>query len=61
MTKLEALKTAFERINIEKGKKTKMKIGRKDENEMMEPGKKKERQGKQQKKIKKELKKKKLI
>ena len=60
MTKLEALKTAFERINIEKGKKTKDEIGRKDENEMMEPGKKKEKTGKTTKKDKKGIKEKEI-
>jgi len=43
MTKLEALKTAFERINIEKGKKTKDEIDKKEEDEMIDPGKKKEK------------------
>jgi len=61
MTKLEALKTAFERINIEKDKKTKDEIDGKDDDEMIDPGKKKEKTDKTKKKIKKMLKKKKLI
>jgi hypothetical protein len=43
MTKLEALKTAFERINIEKGKNTKDEIDGKEDDEMIDPGKKKEK------------------
>jgi hypothetical protein len=41
MTKLEALKTAFERINIEKGKTTNNELDKKEDDEMIDPGKKK--------------------
>ena len=44
MTKLEALKSVFERINVEKGK-TKDEIDKKEEDEMIDPGKKKEKTG----------------
>jgi len=54
MTKLEALKKALEQINIEKGKTTKNKLDEKDDDEMIDPGKKKEKIGETKKKQKKE-------
>ena len=53
MTKLEALKKAFEQINIEKGKTTKDEIDKKEEDETIDPGKKKEKTGQTKKKDKK--------
>jgi hypothetical protein len=53
MTKLEALKKAFEQINIEKGKTTKDEIDKKEEDETIDPGKKKEKTGQTNKKDKK--------
>ena len=60
MTKLEALKKAFEQINIEKGKKTKDEIDKKEEDEMIDPGKKKEKTGQTKKKDKTEIKEKEI-
>ena len=60
MTKLEALKTAFERIDIEKGKKTKDEIDGKDDDEIIDPGKKKEKTGETKKKDKKDVKEKEI-
>ena len=60
MTKLEALKTEFERINIEKGKKTKDEIDKKDDDETIDPGKKKEKTGETKKKDKTEIKEKEI-
>ena len=60
MTKLEALKKAFEQINIEKGKQTKDEIDGKGEDEMIDPGKKKEKTGETKKKDKKDVKKKEI-
>ena len=60
MTKLEALKTAFKRINIEKSKKTKDEIDRKEEDEMIEPGKNREKTGETKKKNKKDVKEKEI-
>ena len=64
MTKLEALKTAFERINIEKGKNTKKEEeegeGEGEEGEKIDPGKKKEKTGKTKKKDKKGVKEKEI-
>ena len=59
MTKLEALKKAFEQINIEKGKTIKDEIDKIEENEMIDSGKKKEKTG-QKKKDKKESKEKEI-
>ena len=53
MTKLEALKKAFEQINIEKGKTTKDEIDKKEEDETIDPGKKKEKTGQTKKNDKK--------
>jgi hypothetical protein len=60
MTKLETLKTAFERINIEKGKKTKDEIDGKDDNEMIEPGKNKEKTSQKKKNDKNDVKEKEI-
>ena len=60
MTKLEALKKAFEQINIEKGKKTKDEIDKKEKDEMIDPGKKKEKTGQTKKKDKTENKEKEI-
>ena len=60
MTKLEALKTAFERINIEKNKKTKDEIDGKDDDEMIDPGKKKEKMTPNKKGDKKDVKEKEI-
>jgi len=60
MSKLEALKKAFERINIEKGKKTKDEIDGKDDDEIIDPGKKKEKTGETKKKDKKDVKEKEI-
>ena len=60
MTKLEALKKAFEQINIEKGKTTKDEIDKKEEDEMIDPGKKKEKTGQTKKKDKTEIKEKEI-
>ncbi len=60
MTRLEALKKAFEQINIEKSKRTKDEIDGKDEDEMFEPGKNKEKLTPIKKKDKKEGKKKEI-
>ena len=58
MTKLEALKKAFEKINIDKKKKTKDEIDEMDDDddEMMNPGKKKENTDEKKKKDKKDTK-----
>ncbi len=64
MTKLEALKIAFERINIEKGKNTKKEEeegGEEgEEEEKIDPGKKKEKTGETKKKDKKGVKEKEI-
>lgn len=60
MNKLEALKKAFEQINIEKDKKKKDVIDEKEEDEMLDPGKKKEKTGQIKKKDKKESKEKEI-
>jgi hypothetical protein len=60
MTKLEALKKAFEQINIEKNKKKKDEIDGKEDDEMIEPGKKKEKLVPNKKKDKKESKEKEI-
>ena len=60
MKKLEALKKAFEQINIEKGKTTKDEIDKKEEDEMIDPGKKKEKTGQTKKKDKTEIKEKEI-
>jgi len=60
MSKLEALKKAFERINIEKGKKTKDEIDGKDDDEMIDPGKKKEKLTPNKKREKKDVKEKEI-
>ena len=57
MTKLEALKPAFERINIEKGKKTKDEIDGKDDDEIIDPKKNKEKLRPNKKRDKKDVKK----
>ena len=61
MTKLEALKKAFEQINIEKGKTTKDEIDKKEEDEMIDLERRKKKRVKQRKRIKQKLKKRKLI
>ena len=60
ITKLELLKPAFEQINIEKGKKTKDQIDGKEDDEMIDPGKKKEKTGKTKGKDKKDVKEKEI-
>jgi hypothetical protein len=60
MTKLEALKKAFERINIEKGKTMKDEIDKKEEDELIDPGKNKEKTGQTKKKDKPEIKEKEI-
>ena len=60
MTKLEALKKAFEKINIDKNKKTKDIIDEKDDDEMIDPGKKKEKTGQTKKKYKNDVKEKEI-
>ena len=60
MTKLEALKKAFEQINIEKGKTTKDEIDGKNDDEMIDPGKKKEKMGQPTKRDKTEIKEKEI-
>lgn len=60
MKKLEALKKAFEQINIEKSKNTKDEIDGKDDDEMIEPGKKKENTGETKKKDTKDVKEKEI-
>ena len=60
MTKLEVLKTAFERINIEKGKRTNDEIDGKDDDEIIDSGKKKEKPGQPKKKDKTESKEKEI-
>ena len=60
MAKLEALKTAFERINIEKGKKTKDEIDGKEDDEMIDSGKKREKLSPNKKKDKKDVKEKEI-
>jgi len=55
MARLEEMKKAFQEINIEKNKKTKDEIDAKEEDEMIDPGKKKEKIGKTTKKDKKKI------
>lgn len=55
MTKLESLKTTFESIHIEKDKIAKDEIDGKDDNEIIDPGKKKEKTGETKKKNKNEI------
>jgi len=55
MPKLEALKNAFAQINIDKNEKKKDEIVKNEDDEMIDPGKKKEKMG-QQKKKEKEMK-----
>ena len=56
MTKLEALKPVFQQINVDKSKKTKDEIVNKEEDDVFDPGKHKEKIGETNKKDKKSIK-----
>jgi hypothetical protein len=60
MKKLEALKTVFEQIDIEKGKNKKDEINGKEDDEKIDPGKKKEKTGETKKPDKKDVKEKEI-
>ena len=55
MTKLEALKPVFQQINVDKSKKTKDEIVKYEEDDVMDPGKHKEKIGETKKKNKKSI------